>query len=70
MKKTILMDKVDLKVYREMNYASACEDCTHFDKIPELCTFGFPTAPHLKRNQIESLAATGTMAFCRAIEID
>ena len=70
MKKTIIADKVDMGKYKSMNYACACEDCTHFDVLTETCTFNYPTKPHLRKHQIEQLEALGTMAFCRAIEID
>jgi hypothetical protein len=66
----IIKDHVSLDVYERMNYATACEDCTHFDHETEKCTFGFPTAPHLKRNQLADLEKTGKIAFCRMMEID
>ncbi len=66
----IIKDWVSLDLYSKYNYKTACEDCTHFDFENETCTFGFPTTPHLKKNQINDLAMTGKMAFCRAMEID
>ena len=70
MKKTIMSDQVSLESYRKLNFACACEDCTHFDPSTEKCTFNYPTGPHLRRNQLKQLEVQGTMAFCRAIEID
>jgi len=66
----IIKDRVTQEQYGRLNYATACEDCSHFDLDGECCTFGFPTKPHLKRNQLRDLETSGMMAFCRAIEID
>ena len=70
MANTIIKDKVNFEIYQKLNYATACEDCTHFDHKPEKCTFGFPTEPHRRQNQLNDLKQSGKMAFCRAIEID
>ena len=69
-KKSILLDKVTKENFVKYNYASSCEDCTHFDFQPETCTLGYPTSPHLKRNQWAQILKTGEMAFCRTIETD
>ena len=66
----IISDNLALDTYRKLNYACACEDCTHFDALTETCTFGYPTTDHLKRNQLNQIETSGTIAFCRAIEID
>jgi hypothetical protein len=66
----IITDEVGLDRYVAMNYATACEDCSHFDAATETCTFNYPTSPHLKRNQLAQLKANGRMAFCRTMEID
>jgi hypothetical protein len=70
MKNEILKDHVSPQNYKSFNYATACEDCVHFDFLTEICTFGYPTKPHLKRNQIADLENTGMIAFCRTMEID
>jgi len=70
MKNKIISDKLTLGDYRHLNYACACEDCTHFDALTENCTFGYPTSDHLKRNQLKQIEDSETIAFCRAIEID
>ena len=66
----IIKDHVEWKQYTRMNYATSCEDCTHFDLHTEVCTFGYPTTPHLKRNQQENIKTSSHMAFCRTMEID
>jgi len=68
--KAPIKDSVSLEQYKAYNYATACEDCTHFDLLPETCTFTFPTEPFLRRNQIKDIETKGEAAFCRAIEID
>jgi len=68
--KTPIKDRVTLKQYRTYNYATACEDCTHFDHLAEACTFTFPTEPFRRANQIKDIETNGEAAFCRAIEID
>jgi hypothetical protein len=70
MKNEIISDPVSLEQFKRMNYASSCEDCTHFESLNEKCTFKYPTTPHLRRNQLASLEKSGRMAFCRTIEID
>ena len=70
MKNPIISDKLSLESYRKLNYACSCDDCTHFDIQTEICTFGYPTQVHLRKNQLKQLEASGTIAFCRAIEID
>lgn len=75
LKREIIKDKVSKESFEGVSasglrYAASCEDCTHFDAFTEACTFGFPTQPHLRRNQLKSLEETGTVAFCRTMEID
>ena len=69
-KNGIIADVLKLEDYKKLNYACACEDCSHFDKFSETCTFGYPTGAHLRRSQIAQLETLGTIAFCRALEID
>lgn len=66
----IIKDEMTLENFQKYNYKSSCEDCSHFDSKDETCTFGFPTEPFLKRNQLKDIQELGKMAFCRAIEID
>jgi hypothetical protein len=70
MAQEIIKDALDIEKFKELNYASSCEDCSHFNDTNETCTFGFPTAPHLKRNQLHDLETKGVIAFCRMMEID
>ncbi len=66
----IIKDPVSLEVYTALHYATACEDCTHFDPPTLICTLGYPTEPHLRKTQIHDLKTIGKVAFCRAQEID
>lgn len=66
----ILKDPVHPDQYNDLKYSVCCEDCTHFDASTEECTLQYPVAPHLRRNQLHDLKTSGTMAFCRVMEID
>lgn len=66
----IMKDNVTFEKYMRFGYATACEDCTHFDQATTLCTLGYPTKPHLRENQIRDLKENGQIAFCRTQEID
>lgn len=66
----IVRDFVNKEIFYKMNYATSCEDCVHFDFATEICTFGYPTAPHLKRQQLKDLETSGLIAFCRTQEVD
>jgi len=70
MPNAIIKDPVTLQVYKDLNYATACEDCTHYNPETISCTLAFPVAPFLRAQQIKDLSEKGEMAFCRAIEID
>jgi hypothetical protein len=70
MSNPIIKDQVNALDYKRLNYATACEDCTHFDHQTISCTLAFPVAPFLKAQQLKDLEEKGEMAFCRAIEID
>ena len=64
------LDPVQKKYIDDWNLIYCCEQCTHFDAKVEACLFGFPTAPHLQRNQLIEFEKSGTMALCRLQEID
>lgn len=66
----IIKDYVSLEQYTKLNYATACEDCTHFDLAETNCLFDYPTEPFLKATQLRDLKTEGKIAFCRAQEID
>lgn len=56
--------------YLHYNFPISCEDCSHFDPEAIKCTLGYNPEPHLKKTQQRSYEVTGTLAFCRFIEID
>jgi hypothetical protein len=66
----IIKDPVNTKDYERFHYATACEDCTHFDFETVTCTISYPVGHFLKAQQLKDLHERGEMAFCRAIEID
>ena len=46
-----------------------CDDCQHWDGPRDLCTLGFPTAPH-RRERHERDVADGYILFCKHFELD
>lgn len=67
---SIRKDAIHPADYNRYKLPWACEDCSHFKSAGESCTLGFPTAPHLRRNQILSYNLSGKVALCRLQEID
>jgi hypothetical protein len=67
---TIKKDPIHPADYNLYNLPFACEDCSHFSSLNEICTLGLITEPHLRRNQKKSYSTSGKVALCRFIEID
>jgi hypothetical protein len=65
-----VVDRVAPKDYLGLGLIYSCEQCSHFDPEAEKCTFGYDTSPHRKKNQDERYLLSGTLAYCRLIEID
>ena len=67
---SIKKDPIDPVGYMTYKLPFACEDCSHFSSEKEICTFGYITTPHLRRNQEKSYLLSVKMTLCRFIEID
>lgn len=67
---SIKRDRVAAKDYLQYDLRVSCDDCSHFDSVKEQCTLGYQTAPHRKAEQARQYLLSGSLAFCRFIEID
>ena len=67
---SIKKDSIHPKDYNAFTLPFACEDCSHFSSVDEICTLGLPNEVHLQRNQENSYFLSGKMALCRFQEID
>lgn len=67
---SIKKDGINPRDYNQYKLPYSCEDCVHFKTSDESCTLGFPTEPHLRRNQEISYSISGKLALCRFQEID
>lgn len=68
--KSIKKDPVHPGDYMKFKLPYACEDCTHFDHVTELCTIGYQTSHHRRAEQLREYMLSGRMALCRFQEID
>lgn len=66
----IRFDTINPSDYLNYRMPSACEDCTHFDRMLEQCTMGHDPQWHRKDFQEKSYLLSGKMALCRFLEID
>ena len=69
-RRSIILDGVNPRDWRELNLIYCCEQCTYFNPQEKRCAMGFKSERHLRENQIELFNRTGKMAFCRSLEID
>jgi hypothetical protein len=69
-RRDIKLDRVNPTDFLKYHTTASCEECSHFDSFKIECTFGFPTAPHLRDQQLKTFLTKGHMAFCRFHEID
>ncbi len=67
---SIKKDPIHPADYNKYKLPFACEDCSHFSSLNEICTLGLNTESHLKRNQENTYFTSGKMMLCRFIEID
>lgn len=70
LKKSIKKEAISGRDYLNFKLPISCEDCSHFSFIHEKCTLGNNTLEHRKKAQTQSYLLSGTVAFCRLIEID
>lgn len=69
-KKSIKKEFISGADYLKYKLPISCDDCSHFSLTHQLCTLGNRTLDHRKEAQIKSYLLSGTVAFCRLLEID
>lgn len=69
-RKSIKKEKIRPSAYLKYKLPISCEDCSHFSFIHQKCTLGNATKEHRKEAQTQSYRQSGTVAFCRLLEID
>lgn len=67
---SIKKEKVSPSDYLKYDTRFSCEDCSHYDDLKVVCTLGYNPNHHLKEVQTHQYNLSGTMAFCRFLEID
>jgi hypothetical protein len=68
--RSIILDAVHPRDFREMNIMYCCEQCSYFDSKKKTCAMGFHVAKHMRQNQLDLYYRTGKFAICRSQEID
>lgn len=69
-RRSLILDPIHPRDYRELEITFACEQCSHFAPEAGLCTIGYEAALHRHDRQVRLYEQTGRMAFCRFMEID
>ena len=69
-RRSLILDPIHPRDYRELDIIHCCEQCSHFDFANESCTLGYVAAPHQRENQRKLYELCGRWAFCRFCEID
>jgi hypothetical protein len=69
-KRSVILDPIHPKDYRELNVVYTCEQCSHFDSVGKACTIGYDASLHMKEAQDRLYELYGRVAFCRFCEID
>lgn len=67
---SIKKDAVNPSDFMKYDTRFACEDCSHFDSEKTVCTIGYNPNHHLQSTQTHQYLLSGSMAFCRFLEID
>lgn len=68
--RSIILDAVSGRDFRELNLIYCCEQCSYFDSKLGACAMGFHVDKHRRANQLKLYNLTGKMALCRSQEID
>jgi hypothetical protein len=68
--RSIILDAVHPRDFREMNVIYCCEQCSYFDSRKKTCAMGFHVEKHTRENQLKLYHMTGKFAVCRSQEID
>jgi len=69
-KRSVILDPIHPRDYRELNIIFCCEQCVHFDSIKNSCTIGYDASIHMREVQERNYELYGKVAFCRFSEID
>lgn len=70
LKRSVILDPIHPRDYRELNIIFYCEQCVHFDSKAKACTIGYDASIHMKAVQERNYELYGRVAFCRFCEID
>ena len=69
-RKSLILDPIHPRDFRELSIIYACEQCSHFDEVGKSCSIGYDAGKHLKEVQDRLYSIGGKVAFCRFSEID
>ncbi|MCH2535671.1 MAG: hypothetical protein MK008_14605 [Bdellovibrionales bacterium] len=69
-RKSIILDPVHPKDFRELNFIYCCEQCSYFEHEPRKCNLQQDHTKHTRDVQLNHYERTGRMAFCRNLEIN
>lgn len=69
-KKSIKKEFLPASDFLNYKIPFSCEDCSHFSSSQQLCSLGNRTLSHRLEEQMKSYNLSGTLAFCRLLEID
>jgi hypothetical protein len=69
-RRSLILDPIHPKDWRELDIIHACEQCSHFAPADKSCTLGYVAANHLLETQLKNYEMYGKVAFCRFSEID
>jgi hypothetical protein len=69
-RRSLILDPVHPRDYRELTVIHCCEQCSHFAPADKSCTLGYDAKNHLEETQKRNYELYGRVAFCRFSEID
>ena len=68
--RSIILDAVNPKDFRELTLIYCCEQCSYFDSRKQSCAMGFKVEKHRREEQLRLYNLCGKFAICRSQEID
>lgn len=73
-RRSVILDPIHPRDFRELNVIYACEQCSHFAPKNGTsggeCTIGYDASLHMRDVQLKNYEMFGKVAFCRFSEID
>lgn len=69
-RKSLILDPIHPRDWRELEIIYCCEQCSHFDFQAKSCTLGYEAHLHQREAQARNYEMYGRVAFCRFCEID